>query len=71
MSFPLQIQIMDVIPQLDLKLSNTRWSKDSEGHLQTTPAEKGRRVWTNILPLVHTNGSVKTLTLFLPGLALL
>jgi hypothetical protein len=24
---------------------------------------------TNILPLVHTNGSVKKLTLFLPGLA--
>jgi hypothetical protein len=34
---------MDVIPQLDLKLSNTRWSKYSEGHLQTTPAEKGKK----------------------------
>jgi hypothetical protein len=31
---------MDVIPQLDLKLSNTRWSKYSEGRLQTYPAVK-------------------------------
>jgi hypothetical protein len=32
---------------------------------------KERRVLPNILPLVDTNGSIKKLTLFLPGLALL
>jgi hypothetical protein len=32
---------------------------------------KERRVLPNILPFVDTNGSVKKLTLFLPGLALL
>jgi hypothetical protein len=32
---------------------------------------KGRRILTNILPLDDTNGSVKNLSLFLPGLALL
>jgi hypothetical protein len=32
---------------------------------------KERSVLINILPLVETNGSVKELTLFLPGLALL
>jgi hypothetical protein len=32
---------------------------------------KERRVVINILPLVDTNGSVKELTFFLPGLALL
>jgi hypothetical protein len=32
---------------------------------------KERRVLPNILPLVHTNGSVENLTLFLSGLALL
>jgi hypothetical protein len=31
---------MDVIPQLDLKLSNTRWSKYLEGRLQISPATK-------------------------------
>jgi hypothetical protein len=44
---------MDVVAQLDPKFSNTRWSKSPEGRLQTTPAEKGRRVWTNIFPLVE------------------
>jgi hypothetical protein len=34
-------------------------------------SRKGRRVLTNILPLVHTNCFVEKLTLFLPGLALL
>jgi hypothetical protein len=37
---PLQIKLMDVAPQLDLKFSNTRWSKSSGGRLQTLPAEK-------------------------------
>jgi hypothetical protein len=40
LSHPLQTQLMDVVPQLDLKLSNTRWSKYSEGHLQTLPTAK-------------------------------
>jgi hypothetical protein len=31
---------MDVIPRLDLKLSNTRWRKYSEGRLQISPATK-------------------------------
>jgi hypothetical protein len=62
---------MDVVPQLDPKFSNTRWSKSSQGRLRTFPDAKGRRVWTNILPLVHTNGSVKKLILFLLGRALL
>jgi hypothetical protein len=62
---------MDVVPKLDPKFSNTRWSKLSEGRLQTSPDAKGRRAWTNILPLVHTNGSVKKLILFLLGHALL
>jgi hypothetical protein len=62
---------MDDVPQLDQNVSNTRWSKTSEGCLQTSLGAKLRRVWTNILPLVDTNGSVKKLTLFLPGLALL
>jgi hypothetical protein len=62
---------MDIIPQLDLKFSNTRWGKSSEGRLQTSPDAKGRRVWTNILPSVHTNSSVKKLILFLLGHALL
>jgi hypothetical protein len=61
---------MDVIPQLDLKLSDARWSKYSEGPLQTSPTAK-KEVAINILPLVDTNGSVKELTLFLPGLTLL
>jgi hypothetical protein len=60
---------MDGIPQLDLKLSNTGWSKSWEGRLQTSPDAKGRRVWITILPLVHTSGSIEKLTLFLPGLA--
>jgi hypothetical protein len=34
---------MDVIPQLDLKLSNTRWGKYSEGSLQTTPVKKRKK----------------------------
>jgi hypothetical protein len=38
---------------------------------KTSPDVKGRRVWTNVLPLVDTNGSAKKLTLFLHGLALL
>jgi hypothetical protein len=62
---------MDIVPQLDPKFSNTRWSKSPEGRLQTSPDAKGRRVWTNILPLVHTNGSVKKLILFLLRHALL
>jgi hypothetical protein len=37
---PLQIKLMDVAPRLDLKFSNTRWSKSSGGCLQTLPAEK-------------------------------
>jgi hypothetical protein len=71
LSPPLQIKLMDIAPQLDPKCSNTRWSKSSEGRLQTSPDAKGRRVWTNIFPLVHTNGSVKKLILFLLGHALL
>jgi hypothetical protein len=63
--------MLDDCSQLDPKFSNTRWSKSSEGRLQTSPDAKGRRVWTNILPLVHTNGSVKKLILFLLGHALL
>jgi hypothetical protein len=43
----------------------------SEGHLQTSLAAKGRRILTNICHWVDTNRSVKKLTLFLPGLALL
>jgi hypothetical protein len=43
----------------------------SEGRLQNFSSCKGRRVLTNILPLDDTNDSVKNLTLFLPGLALL
>jgi hypothetical protein len=31
---------MGIEPQLDMKLSNTRWSKYSEGHLETSPAAK-------------------------------
>jgi hypothetical protein len=63
---------MDVAPQLDLKFSNTRWSKSSGVRLRTLAAEKRRRrVWINIFPLVHTNGSVKIPILFLPRLALL
>jgi hypothetical protein len=62
---------MDVVPQLDPKFGNTRWSKSSEGCLQTSPDVKGRKVWKNVLPLVHTNDSVKKLILFLPGHALL
>jgi hypothetical protein len=62
---------MDDVSQLDPKFSNTRWRKSSEGRLQTSPDAKGRRVWTNVLPLVHTNGSVKKLILFLLGHALL
>jgi hypothetical protein len=58
---------MDDIPQLDQMFSNTRWSKSSGGRLQTSPGAKGRRVWTNILPLIHTNGSIKKLILFLLG----
>jgi hypothetical protein len=57
--------------QIDLKRSWTRWSKYSEGHLQTFLATKERRALTSILPLVDTNGFVEKLTLFLPGLALL
>jgi hypothetical protein len=62
---------MDVVPQLDPKFSNTRWSKSSEGRLQTSPDVKGTKVWKNVLPLVHTNDSVKKLILFLLGHALL
>jgi hypothetical protein len=29
---------MDVVPQLDLKLTNTRWGIYLEGHLQNSPA---------------------------------
>jgi hypothetical protein len=68
---PFKIYILDVVPRIDLNFSSTWWSNYLEGHLQATPVKKGRRVWINVLPLVHTNGSVKTLTLFLPGLALL
>jgi hypothetical protein len=35
------------------------------------PNYKERRLLASILPLVDTNGSVKKLTLVLPGLALL
>jgi hypothetical protein len=35
------------------------------------PNYKERRLLASILPLVDTNGSVKKLTLFIPGLALL
>jgi hypothetical protein len=42
-----------------------------EGRLQNLSSRKGRRILTNISPLVDTNCSVKKLTLFLPGLALL
>jgi hypothetical protein len=35
------------------------------------PNYKERRLLASILPLVDTNGSVKKLTLLLPGLALL
>jgi hypothetical protein len=34
---------MDVVPQQDPKISNTRWSKPLEGRLQTPPAEKGKK----------------------------
>jgi hypothetical protein len=71
LSHPLQNYMMDVVPQLDLKFSYTRWSKSSEVRLQTSSDAEGRRVWTNILPLVHTNGSVKKLILFLLGHAIL
>jgi hypothetical protein len=62
---------MDVVPQIDPKFRNIRWSKSSEGHLQNSPDSKERRAWTNVLPLVHTNGFVKKLILFLLGHALL
>jgi hypothetical protein len=62
---------MDIVPQLDPKNNNTRWSKSSEGRLQKLPNYKERRLLASILPLVDINGSVKKLTLFLPGLTLL
>jgi hypothetical protein len=69
---PLQMKLLDVVPQLDLKsLENTRWSKYSEGHLQNLSSCKERRALTCNLPLVDTNGFVEKLTLFLPRLALL
>jgi hypothetical protein len=37
---PLQIKLLDVVPQIDLKLSSTRWSRYSEGRLQTLPTAK-------------------------------
>jgi hypothetical protein len=37
---PLQIKLLDVVPQIDLKLSSTRWTRYSEGHLQTSPPAK-------------------------------
>jgi hypothetical protein len=37
---PLQIKLLDVIPQIDLKLSSTRRSRYSEGRLQTSPTAK-------------------------------
>jgi hypothetical protein len=40
----------------------------SEGRLQTSPAAKEEGCW-QIFCLVETNGFVKNLTLFLPGLA--
>jgi hypothetical protein len=39
---------MDVVPQLDLKLRNTRWSKYSEGRLQILPATKKEECCQNI-----------------------
>jgi hypothetical protein len=60
---------MDVVRQIDLKLSSTRWSKIFRRTSSNLANYKERRVSTNILPLVDTNGSVKEPTLFLPGLA--
>jgi hypothetical protein len=37
---PLQIKLMDIAPQLDLKFSNTTWSKSLEGCLQPSLATK-------------------------------
>jgi hypothetical protein len=62
---------MDVIPQLGLKLSNTGWSKYSEGHLETSPIAKKEECWQVFCLWLTPTGSVEELTLFLPGLALL
>jgi hypothetical protein len=37
---PLQVKLLDVVPQIDLKLSSTRWSRYSEVRLQTLPTAK-------------------------------
>jgi hypothetical protein len=37
---PLQIKLLDIIPQIDLKLSSTRWIRYLEGRLQTSPTTK-------------------------------
>jgi hypothetical protein len=63
---PLQIKLLDVIPQIDLKHSGARWSRYSEGHLQNLTNYKERRVSTSIFPLVDTNGSVKEIDLVPP-----
>jgi hypothetical protein len=36
---------MDVVSQIDLKLSSTWWSNYLEGHLQTSPAAKKEEWW--------------------------
>jgi hypothetical protein len=62
---------MDVIPQLDLKLSNTGWSKYSEGRLQTSPTTKKEDCRQVFCLWLTPIGSVEKLTLMLPRLALL
>jgi hypothetical protein len=41
---PLQIKLLGVVPQIDLKLSSTRWSRYSEGRLQTSQLQRKKSV---------------------------
>jgi hypothetical protein len=62
---------MDVVPQLDLKLSNIRMTKCSEGRLQTFLAANKEKCFQLFCLWLTPNGYVEELTLFLLGLALL
>jgi hypothetical protein len=62
---------MDVVPQSDLKLSNTRWSRYSEGHLQTSSTAKKEECRQIFFLWLTPTALWRNWLLFLPGLTLL
>jgi hypothetical protein len=57
-------------PQIDLVLSNPIWSKLQKGVSKPCQLQR-KKIVVKYVAFVDTNGCVKKLTLFLPGLALL